>query len=246
MDKFQKSNLEKLNLSTEKMKQLTVENPSHFKTSRLGQSMTNYSNQLEREIQGKRRRNRTFSYGTVVYADFGINFGSEFSAPHYAITLEKNDSKNKNTITVIPLTSKPGRDNLQLEFNLAHGLGLLTNQLIQRAEEKVADGIQAKYGEKELWEIFEDLEATGKESEAEHLNDVLLRLENSVDQAITRLKKYRDDLNKTTYAKIDAITTIDKVKIFKQTGPLDGLGLAHLLEPQMKIISDEIKKRYLI
>ncbi|AAL97091.1 TPA: type II toxin-antitoxin system PemK/MazF family toxin [Streptococcus pyogenes] len=246
MDKFQKSNLEKLNLSTEKMKQLTVENPNHFKTSRLGQSMTNYSNQLEREIRGKRRRNRTFHYGTVVYVDFGINFGSEFSAPHYAITLEKSDSKNKNTITVIPLTSKPGRNNLKLEFNLAQGLGLLTHQLIQSAQQKVEEEIKTKYNNKELREVFEDLETQGKDDEIERIDALLVKLEDSVDQAFTRLKKYRSDLDKTTYAKIDAITTIDKIKIFKQIGPLDALGIAQLLEPQMKIISDEIKSRYLI
>lgn len=74
MNKLEKNNLDKLTVSTDKMKQLTVENPNHFKTSRLGQSMTNYSNQLEREIQGKRRRNRVFPYGTLVYVDFGINF----------------------------------------------------------------------------------------------------------------------------------------------------------------------------
>ncbi|TNY43371.1 hypothetical protein FGC34_01120, partial [Streptococcus pyogenes] len=75
---------------------------------------------------------------------------------------------------------------------------------------------------------------------------LLVKSEESVDQAFTRLKKYRFDLDKTTYAKIDAITTIDKIKIFKQIGPLDALGIAQLLEPQMKIISDEIKSRYLI
>ncbi|MGQ7423694.1 hypothetical protein ACTGVR_04145 [Streptococcus suis] len=114
MNKNQIENLEKLTTSTDKMKQLTEENPNHFKTSRLGQSMTNYSTQLEREINGKRRRNRVFPYGTLVYVDFGINFGSEFSAPHYAITLSKEDRKNQNTITVIPLTSKPGYNNLPL------------------------------------------------------------------------------------------------------------------------------------
>ena len=41
MDQFEKNNLDKLTVSTNKMKQLTIENPNHFKTSRLGQSMTN-------------------------------------------------------------------------------------------------------------------------------------------------------------------------------------------------------------
>ena len=146
MSKLKKSNLDKLIFSTDKIKQLTVENPNHFKTSRLGQSMSNYSNQLEREIQGKRRRNRVFPYGTLVYVDFGINFGSEFSAPHYAITLSKEDKKNRNTITVIPLTSKPGYDNLPLEFNLAEGLGILTTRLINEAEDKVENELVAHFG----------------------------------------------------------------------------------------------------
>lgn len=41
MNKLEKNNLDKLTVSTDKMKQLTVENPNHFKISRLGQSMIN-------------------------------------------------------------------------------------------------------------------------------------------------------------------------------------------------------------
>lgn len=247
MDKFQKSNLEKLNLSTEKMKQLTVENPSHFKTSRLGQSMTNYSNQLEREINGKRRRNRVFPYGTLVYVDFGINFGSEFSAPHYAITLSKEDQKNRNTITVIPLTSKPGYNNFPLEFNLAKGLGILTTQLIKSAEEKVESELISHFGEYDDFdELIAKLEEENRLDEKERAINLVQKLLDNILLASERLKKYVSDLDKTTYAKLDAITTIDKVKIFKKTSPLDGLGVAQILEPQMKILSDEIKSRYLI
>lgn len=246
MNNFQKENLAKLITSTDKLRTLTKENLNHFKTSRLGQSMTNYSKQLEREIQGKRRRNRTFPYGTLVYVDFGINFGSEFSAPHYAITLEKADHKNKNTITVIPLTSKPGRDNLPLEFNLAHGLGLLTTQLIEKAQEQVASQVKERFGDKTIDIIIEELEKQGLDKDLDCLNDLFHRLNESINQATVRLQKYSSDLDKTTYAKLDALTTIDKIKIFKQTSPLDGLGLAQILEPQMKRLSDEIKRRYLI
>lgn len=247
MNKFQRSNLEKLESSTEKMKQLTVENPNHFKTSRLGQSMTNYSNQLEREIIGKRRRNRVFPYGTLVYVDFGINFGSEFSAPHYAITLNKEDRKNLNTITVIPLTSKPGYNNLPLEFNLAEGLGILTTQLIEAAEDKVANELVSHFGEYDDFdELMLKLEEEGRLDEKERAINLVQTLSESVVSAGERLEKYMSDLDKTTYAKLDSITTIDKVKIFKKTSPLDGLGVAQILEPQMKILSDEIKSRYLI
>lgn len=44
--------------------------------------------------------------GSLIFVDFGINIGSEFSKPHFAITLNKNDNKRNGNITVIPLTSK--------------------------------------------------------------------------------------------------------------------------------------------
>lgn len=247
MNRNQIENLEKLTTSTDKMKQLTEDNPNHFKTSRLGQSMTNYSNQLEREINGKRRRNRVFPYGTLVYVDFGINFGSEFSAPHYAITLSKEDRKNQNTITVIPLTSKPGYNNLPLEFNLAEALGMLTTQLIEAAEEKVASELVSHFGEYDDFdELMLELEKEGRLDEKERAMNLVQKLSDEIVLAGKRLEKYVSDLEKTTYAKLDAITTIDKVKIFKKVSTLDGLGVAQILEPQMKILSDEIKSRYLI
>ena len=246
MNRHQIENLEKLTTSTDKMKQLTSNNPNHFKTSRLGQSMTNYSNQLEREIAGKRRRNRVFPYGTIVYADFGINFGSEFSAPHYAITLAKEDQKNRNTITVIPLTSKPGYNNIPLEFNLALGLGKLTTELIEAAQNKVTEEIREHFGNEDIADIMDKLAKENKQEELEKLDDLLYRLNENIEIVTTRLEKYQKDLEKTTYAKLDAITTIDKVKIFKRINPLDALGIARILEPQMKILSDEIKSRYLI
>lgn len=247
MNRLEKNNLDKLTVSTDKMKLLTVENPNHFKTSRLGQSMTNYSNQLEREIQGKRRRNRVFPYGTLVYVDFGINFGSEFSAPHYAITLSKGDKRNRNTITVIPLTSKPGYDNLPLEFNLAEGLSILTMNLIKAAEDKVKNELVAHFGEYDDFdELIAKLEKEGRLDEKERAIDLVQKLADNILLAGERLEKYISDLDKTTYAKLDSITTIDKVKIFKKNSLLDGIGVAQILEPQMKILSDEIKARYLI
>ena len=97
MDKEQleRRNIEQLEVATDKLKNITNKNPNHFKTKRLGFIMENDTTQLESDVLLKRRRNSVFPQSTLVYVDFGINYGSEFSSYHYAITLNKNDSKRE-------------------------------------------------------------------------------------------------------------------------------------------------------
>lgn len=90
------------------------------------------------------------------------------------------------------------------------------------------------------------MDKEGRLDEKERAINLVQKLTDNVSLAGQRLEKYVSDLDKTTYAKLDSITTIDKVKIFKKINPLDGIGVAKILEPQMKILSDEIKARYLI
>lgn len=54
----------------------------------------------------KRRRFKKFERGQLVFIDFGVNPGSEFSGNHFGVIITKNDSIKKNIITVVPLTSK--------------------------------------------------------------------------------------------------------------------------------------------
>ena len=70
------------------------------------------------------------------------------------ILSRKEDKKNRNTITVIPLTSKPGYDNLPLEFNLADGLSILTMNLIKAAEDRVKHELVTHFGE---YDDFDEL-----------------------------------------------------------------------------------------
>ncbi|EUJ46192.1 type II toxin-antitoxin system PemK/MazF family toxin [Listeria fleischmannii] len=47
--------------------------------------------------------------------DFGINVGHEMSGNHFAIVLNKNDSPKNGVLTVIPVTSKPKQNLVQLD-----------------------------------------------------------------------------------------------------------------------------------
>ena len=69
---------------------------------------------------------RVYSRGTIVKVDFGVSLGSEMSQVHFAIVLNNYDNPNNNVLTVIPLTSKKSKYNLDLG-NLV--IGKLTNKI---------------------------------------------------------------------------------------------------------------------
>ncbi|MBK0347218.1 type II toxin-antitoxin system PemK/MazF family toxin [Aerococcaceae bacterium zg-ZJ1578] len=59
-----------------------------------------------------------YKRGTLVYVEFGINWGCELSGNHFALTLDNIDKKSKQTITVIPLSSKNKKYYSKLSVNL--------------------------------------------------------------------------------------------------------------------------------
>ncbi len=79
-------------------------------------------NWLEKESnlflqETKRKKNckyKHFKRGTLIKVDFGVNLGSELCFTHFAIVLSNNDNIKQDSITVLPLTSKPGVGRLQL------------------------------------------------------------------------------------------------------------------------------------
>ena len=61
------------------------------------------------------RSQKVFKRGSIIYADFGINIGSEFSMPHFAIVLNKSDNRYNEKLTVIPLTSVVHNHTIELD-----------------------------------------------------------------------------------------------------------------------------------
>lgn len=42
----------------------------------------------------------------MVYVKLGSNIGSEFSGNHFCVILDNKDNKGKETVTIVPLSSK--------------------------------------------------------------------------------------------------------------------------------------------
>lgn len=95
-----------------------------FKNDRLAQWQLYKSNLLQNEYNDLKKRKhqkktyQSFKPGTIVSIDLGVNIGFEFSGRHYAITLSRYDSNKEGTIMVVPLSSKDGKDRINLGRSL--------------------------------------------------------------------------------------------------------------------------------
>lgn len=256
MKNKKQENEELLAESTDKMKEITIDNPNHFKTSRLGKSMKNYTTQLDRDVSGIRRRNQIYPRGTLVYVDFGINYGSEFSSYHYAITLSNDDNRKDNTITVVPLTSKKGKRNIKLNSSVSASLATVTLMLVNehskaieitnnKSKETIDELRKQSKIAREKQDIEKTIEINEKLDELAKLYEQIEMVQEASTNALERVKKYTEDLDKDTYIKVDAITTIDKNKIFKRKDDLDPLTRVIVSEDILKLIDNEIKNLFL-
>lgn len=64
---------------------------------------------------GTKMAYRVYKRGTIIKADFGVGLGSEMSQVHFAIVINKYDNPKNNVLTVVPLTSKESKFNLNLD-----------------------------------------------------------------------------------------------------------------------------------
>lgn len=248
-----KEDLLLLEKSANKLIELVKRNPHYHKSLGMGKNLSDYTNQLERDIKKYRRRYKQYRPGSIVYVHFGMNFGEEFSKAHYAITLTKNDSKTKRTITVLPLTSKKGKDKVKLDFNFSRELFHLTQQvvnkqtdvknqkLLKEINDVIPEGIPKVSSFGELSYLFEN-----KQQYNYLIQKVFNRLHKNIELfqiAKEQMDRYERGISKTTYAAVDCITTIDKNKIAPRVSELDVLSSTVLSDKQLKRLSETITDR---
>lgn len=97
------------------------------------------------EIKQKERHYIHLKRGTIVKVNFGVNPGSELCHTHFAIVLSKYDNIKQETITVLPLTSKPGVGRLPLN-------NLIKKEILNVIKTK-GNSIE---NEKEIMELFNE------------------------------------------------------------------------------------------
>ena len=119
-----------------------------FKFSYLDDWLLKSSKLLLKETDNNKDtlRYKKYERGTIIKVDFGVNLGSEMSQVHFAIVLNNYDNPKNNILTVIPLTSKQSKFNLNLK-------NLITN-LIYEIEDEIKECKNDKVKETKLHNVL--------------------------------------------------------------------------------------------
>ncbi len=102
---------------------------SNPKFQKLDHWLEKESNLYLTEINNKKKRYIKLKRGTIVKVDFGVNPGSELCHTHFAIVISKDDNYSKESIIVLPLTSKPGVGRLPLN-------NLIKDEILKKIKDK--------------------------------------------------------------------------------------------------------------
>ena len=190
---------------------------SYLKDWKLKESKLLLKESSQYENKDIKRTHKVYKRGTIIKADFGVNLGSEMSQIHFAIVLNNYDNQNNNVLTVVPLTSKKSKYNLDLK-------NLVTDKLISKTNEELIN-----IGLIEEFKLM-----------APKLH---MKANNKIDQLYTILSYYK--LNaKNTFACCSLITTISKSRIFKPINEYDFVGKMRCSSDVMDKIDYEIINKF--
>ena len=205
----EKINLDKAYINYHKI----IDKNLPYKFSYLDEWMLKSSKFLLKETVTVNKKYRVYKRGTIVKIDFGVGLGSEMSQVHFAIILNKQDNPNNNVLTVLPLTSKKQRFNLDLG-------PLILEKFISKIKKELLD-----LGKREEFDNYDEATKIEKMAKIRKLNSLL---------------DYYEKNQKNTYACLSLITTVSKTRILKPINEFDILGRARCSNETMNLIDKSI------
>lgn len=194
-----------------------------------------------RDYIGYIKQERTFKpkflpkypQGSIIDVNFGFRVGSELGGRHYAIVLDRKNSKESQTITVVPLSSLKNERQKKLKYNVLLGESLY-NLMVAKIK------MQKYENSKEFLNLIKVDANLSKEEAATSIKKVQ-ELTLAQDKALKRLYK----LKKGSFASLGQITTISKMRIMDPLHPTDSLYNIKLPKEEFDKISARIKSLYL-
>lgn len=262
MEKNSKNNKFLLSLARDNLLNIS-ENIKNKKFNNLITHEVGRSKLFKDDNLNKFKKFNKYKRGSIIFVHFGINTNQEFSNSHFAIVLDKNDNPKKGTLTVVPLTSKNKNGNISIEKEIFSNLISSTEtelndikkhlEMIQLVEQYEIvnnfknDGfyhIEENTLEHKKWMKFYNRHDP-KQKYVPVSNIKIKEWINEDLEKIKFLKEKYSNYNKISYAKIDSIVTISKLKISKPLNNLDPIGKICISTESMHKLEQAIASKLL-
>lgn len=214
--------------------------PKDKRADKIDQWIESWTKYLKREQQFNPRSLPLFKRGSVIVVDLGFNVGSEYGGIHYAIVLNKRDSRRNHLLHILPLTSIKEKTDLEklkyYQLSLSDEIHRLLIQKaikgLQTIEEKRNSCIneihllnnklseikslaneQQKYPDTNpKLESYLETEISNVKSKQEELKKIVNQI-TSQSIYIEKLVKKISKLKKGSIALLNQVTTISKLRI---------------------------------
>ena len=228
-------------------------NTNNKKFKKIGQHDFFRAKNFERENSNQIKSYYKYKRGTIVFVDFGIGIGSEFSLPHFAIVLNNKDNPKNGLLTVVPLSSKSKKGYVDLGKDLI-------NNLMETVCDDLKIIIETIESVKEIHRIYK-LDANQAKIISKEHKELLIAFTKKHDPTVTQLndslfcswmnkeEKWINDIfhkylkyDKNTFANVNNIKTISKLRIAKPLNPNDPIGRTQISEENLQKIEQEILK----
>lgn len=224
---------------------------------------------LEENTSNRQRKFSVYKKGTIVYVNLGSNIGKEFSGNHFCVVLDNKDNPNKETITVIPLSSKESKHYIQLESSIlditivklnkeveqlyreADNMKNMANDIMNKHEatiknKAVRNGLLFKYGyisEQYMNKLYTEVEDIIQDEAEVYKKKISYMIKRATNMKVVEnvLQKHKD---KQSYANVSAITTISKKRIQKINDE-DPTGKIQINDKDLEAIEEQILIRFI-
>ena len=237
-------------------------NPHNQKFFSLPQHEVLRAKIFRSENNNKQKKFMRYKRGTIVFIHFGINTGTEFSNSHFGIVLDKDDHPNQGKLTILPLTSKSGKQNISIGKAIFSGIMNDAEKQVKKMQEilnmtfdlerlhyslpKPPSHFHMKENHpnyKDWHEYYNRHDPDGKHIPVANVT-IKQWIQSDLDK-INHLKKLYRNYNKVSYAKIDSITSVSKLKVAKPINDLDPVGRIQLSKETMDEIDQALARKLL-
>lgn len=202
-----------------------VSKAKNIKFKYLPEWVLSEASYFEKEIMSPTKNHKIYKRGSLIFIDFGINVGNELSGNHFAIVLNKKDSKNNGVLTVLPVSSKGNKFSVEIDGLISQkSANLLKNSVLSVGVEskmlglmEIKDYLTPEEKEEMATTSSDDgeLTITHKKYISRDVFDKSIERLLSETEEISRVAKIYLKFDKVSYAKCLDIRTISKDRIIR-------------------------------